>query len=138
MSESFFIADLDRREFLDPSPLGGYNFGDALGEPISGMLVWLVARTGDPRALPFRGRWAGDRILVAGEEGAARDVWEACRFLTYRDLTVPVFEEYAGADPFRKEHFWRAGFLTDAGRFVAEWEEMRRLARMRKRKGAPF
>lgn len=67
MGQYFVIVNLDKKEFLDPRKIGGglklwemtHNEGGAFTA-----LGYLLAQNGDCTDI---GRWAGDRIVIAGD-----------------------------------------------------------------------
>lgn len=67
MGQYFVIVNLDKKEFLDPRKIGGglklwemtHNTDGALTA-----LGYLLAQNGDCTDV---GRWAGDRIVIAGD-----------------------------------------------------------------------
>lgn len=109
MGQYYVIANLDKKEFLDP-----YGFGDGLklmefamsGKGVlSGLAVLLASSNGQgggdlhlPHDSEFHhvpGRWAGDRIVVAGdydsdEHSPGNGVYSRCNGKT-------PLEELAGA-----------------------------------------
>jgi hypothetical protein len=138
MGEYYVIADLDRSEYISGHSIGVSGKLDGiLGEPVSGMLVWLLAKTAYIDKPPFQGRWSEDRIIVAGDEGDAAELFERCR-QSFMDITIPVFEEYLGDNPFRQMEYWERGLILDDGRFVPDAAEWPKLAAQRRGKGFPF
>ena len=89
MGEYFYVANLDKKEYLHNHRFGG---GLKLGEIAlsggcaAGALILLLAQ-GERRM----GRWRGDRIVVVGDYDES-GLYKECQE-TYRDISKEVVEE---------------------------------------------
>ena len=68
MGAYYIVANLDKKQYIDGNTLDINNtISFTLEPPISSLLVWLVAEWPDSPRPKYRGAWAGDRIIGAGE-----------------------------------------------------------------------
>jgi hypothetical protein len=63
------------------------------------------------------GTWAGDRIVVAGNEGPSAGVFERAH-AEFRDITVEAFEDLAAHCSFYCMKYCEEGMLDDDGRII--------------------
>ena len=119
MGEYFRVVNLDKRQYFAGHSLElSGKFSGLQAEPLSPMLVWVVTRTTHLDSPRFRGSWDGDRIIIAGDEGRHRDVYEQSD--AYHNISVPLIEEWIDGDVFRAMDYWERGLVDDDGRFVMD------------------
>ncbi len=78
MGQYFLIANLDKKQFIDPANFKRHNedagFSNRLPHlcrgDFAGVLVFLLATSA---AYPYMGMWAGDRVMVIGDEKQSMD-----------------------------------------------------------------
>lgn len=122
MGEYFIVANLDKRQHLDPNTLGmSSKLDGVIGGPLADILIWLLADAAPPLfGRPgWRGSWAGDRIVVAGDEGSAAGAY-AEAISRSRDITIEAFEASANSS-FILMKYGEAGVLDDDGKFILDW-----------------
>lgn len=119
MGEYSIVANLDKKQFLCGTALDrSSKLHGVMEPPISRLLVWLLAVGADPRPAEGDLSWAGDRIIAAGDEGPARDVWEAAKEGDgWRDVTVACLEAMVAADPWLLEECQEMGLVDSEGRY---------------------
>ena len=137
MGEYFRIVNLDKRQFFEGHSLNlSGKFSNLQREPLSGILVWVLTKTTHSDKPRFRGSWDGDRIVIAGDESEHRDVYEQCD--GYRDISVPLIEDWIDADVFRATDYWLRGRVDDDARFVMDSDVRDEQGRRRKDAEYPF
>jgi hypothetical protein len=122
MGEYFLIANPDKRQYLDSNSLGmSVKLDGVIGGPLPGILVWLLA-DGSPVSggSVMRGSWAGDRIIVAGDEGPSASVYQRAQ-AEFRNITIEAFEALAAGCSLVNLQYSESGLLDDDGRFIADW-----------------
>jgi uncharacterized protein (DUF433 family) len=122
MGESFAAVNPDKGQYLDSNSLGmATKLDGLLATPLPAILTWLMA-DGAPISggSAMRGSWAGDRIVVAGDEGSSASLWEKAH-RDYRDITVGAFEALASECSSIALTYQDAGVLDDDNRFVPGW-----------------
>jgi hypothetical protein len=128
MGESYIIANLDKKQYIDGNTLDVNNtITWTLDPPISTLLVWLVAECAYAPRPRYRGAWAGDRIVGAGDEGPARILFEeAYESDEWTDVTIPCLESLVGSDPLLLLHYQEMGLVDADGRYVEQlrwWDD---------------
>lgn len=119
MGEYFRIVNIDKREFFAGHSLNmSGKFGSLQDQPLSSMLVWVLSKTTHLGSSRFRGSWDGYRIVIAGDEGEHRDLYEQGD--EYQDISLPLIEEWLDLNPSRAIDYWERGMVDDDGRFVLE------------------
>jgi hypothetical protein len=137
VGEYFRIVNLDKRQFFAGHSLNlSGKFSSLQGEPLSGMLVWVLTRTTHVDEPRFRGSWDGDRIVIAGDEGVHQDVFDQSD--AYEDVSVALIEEWIDEDVFRAMEYWGRGLVDDDGNFVLDGKVREKQAARRKDGGFPF
>ena len=132
MGEYFRIVNLDKRQFFEGHSLNmSGKFSSLQERPLSSMLVWVLSKTTHLGKLCFRGTWDGDRVVIAGDEGEHRDVYEQSE--SYQDISVPLIEEWIDLNPSRAFEYWERGLVDDEGQFVMNSDVL-----ARRRKDARF
>ncbi len=90
-----------------------------IASPLPAILVWLLAdslpSTGKSA---MRGSWAGDPIIVAGDEGESASIYERAH-LEYRDITIEAFETLAADSSYIGLEYEEQGKLDEQGKFIA-------------------
>lgn len=123
MGEYYRTVNLDKHQYISGTSLGlSVKLSGVLESPLSSLLVWLLAE-GKNGASKSRwlGAWARDRIVVAGDEGAAAEIWEATHNGSqFTDITIPAFEEYVSDDIFKRIEYWQLGFIDSTGTVVPD------------------
>jgi hypothetical protein len=122
LGEYYAIVNTDKEEYIDGGTLGmSVKLDGLIGSPLPEILVWLLA---DGRPVsgqsPMQGSWAGDRIVVAGDEGRSAPIWERAQ-AGFRDITVQAFEALAEACPYICFKYEEEGLLDQEGKFVRDW-----------------
>ena len=97
MGQYHIVANLDKKEFLDPTAFGSglklLEFGCDGTSVMTGLTLLLAASNGygggdfpvrDDRWSDLPGRWAGDRVVIAGDydddpNSPAQGVYSLCR-----------------------------------------------------------
>ena len=131
MGESFRIVNLDKRQYFAGRELYvDTRFSDLQAEPLSGMLVWVLTKVARADEPAFRGSWDGDRVVIAGDESEHRDVYELAD--EFRDISVPLLEEWIDGDVFRAMEYWERGMVDDDGRYVPDGQAREEQAARRK------
>ena len=137
VGEYFRIVNLDKRQFFEGHSLNlSGKFSNLHREPLSSMLVWVLTKTTHSDRPQFRGTWDGDRIVIAGDEGEHRDVFEQSD--DYQDISVPLIEEWLDLDPSRGIDYWQRGLVDDDGRFVLDSQVREEQAAQRKEARYPY
>src|ERR1041385_1087320 len=123
MGIEYLIVNSDKRELLDFDRLGfGTKIGAMTSEPIASFTSWLLI---DPEgygdgAPEMLGRWAGDRIEIIGDEGAAWERQERAR-KECKDITVETIQAFAAGNPFeRVTKLQPTGLIDRDGRVVVD------------------
>jgi hypothetical protein len=78
LGEYYIVANPDKRQYLNSNSLGvSVKLPGVMAGPLPQILVWLLAE-GAPitEGLGIAGTWAGDRIVVAGDEGPTSEVYQ--------------------------------------------------------------
>jgi len=105
MNEYFLIGNLDKKQFIDahnftpPGKLAGYSavLVHLCDQQMSGVLVYLLATS---NSYPLMGTWAGDRVIVAGDEdldtmpGLYNEMRESDLWEEISDKVTPGFFEF--------------------------------------------
>jgi hypothetical protein len=122
MGESYLVANLDKKQYINGNTLDINNtITWSLEPPISSLLVWLVAECSYSPRPEYRGAWAGDRIVGAGDEGPARALWEeASESDVWTDVTIVCLESLVGSDPLLLLHYQDMGLVDSDGRYVEQ------------------
>jgi hypothetical protein len=123
VGEYYIIANPDKRQYLDSNSLGGMSvkLPGVMASPLPQILVWLLADSAPiSGGCGMGGTWAGDRIVVAGDEGPSADVWERAH-AEYRDITVETFEDLAAHCSYIDIKYSEEGLLDDDSRFIQGW-----------------
>ena len=127
MGEYYIVANADKRQYLNSNSLGGMSvkLPGVMASPIPQILVWLLTDSAPiSGGSGIRGTWAGDRIVVAGDEGPSASVWERAQG-EYRDITVEAFEDLAAHCSYIDVKYSEEGLLDDDGRFIQGWSSRR-------------
>ncbi len=122
MGEYYRIVNSDKGQCLVCNSLGmSVKLDGVIASPLPAILVWLLA-DGAPSAgtVAMRGSWAGDRIIVARDEGESASIWERAH-IEYRDITVEAFETLAADSSYIGLAYEERGILDEEGKFVADW-----------------
>ena len=122
MGEYYIVANLDKRQYLDSNSLGmSVKLPGVMATPLPRILVWLLA-DGAPISggWGMGGNWAGDRIVVAGDEGTSAGVFERAH-AEFRDITIEAFEDLAAHCSNSDIKYREQGLLDDDGRFISDW-----------------
>jgi len=122
MGEYYIIANSDKRQYLNSNSLGmSVKLLGAMVSPLPQTLVWLLT-DGAPisGAWGMGGTWAGDRIVVVGDEGSSAGVFERAH-AEFQDITVEAFEDLAAHCSYSYIKYREEGLLDDDGRFIPEW-----------------
>lgn len=108
MGQYFYIANLDKKEWLNPHTLGmGLKLWEICANRGAGVLPYLLRKSdeggggdqNDPDA-KFAGRWAGDRIVVIGDYDSSNLYEEINKSkpmnesLGWRNISLEVRKEY--------------------------------------------
>ncbi len=122
MGEYYVIVNSDKGQYLDSNSLGkSVKLDGLIAGPLPAVLVWLLA---DGAAWTGKstmcGSWAGDRFIVAGDEGASASTWERAH-LEYRDITVEALETLAADSSYIALEYEERGILDEEGKFIADW-----------------
>jgi hypothetical protein len=127
MGEYHIVANPDKRQYLSSNSLGGMSvkLPGVMASPLPQILVWLLA-DGAPISGGWGvgGTWAGDRIVVAGDEGLSASVFERAH-AEFRDITVEAFEDLAANCSYIEIKYCEEGLLDDNGRFTPGWSSRR-------------
>jgi hypothetical protein len=120
MGEYFVVANLTKREYLDPGKMGGGNnkWRGLLsgGNGVTNVMAMLMAEGNlryewrypkNPNAKKWWahrgkkskwiGRWARNKVTIAGDESSAEWIWQKCRSITpngWTDITLPAIRAY--------------------------------------------
>ena len=119
MGEYYIVANPDKRQYLNSNSLGmSVKLLGVMASPLPRILVWLLA-DGAPISggWGMGGTWAGDRIVVAGDEGTSAGVFERAH-AEFRDITVEAFEDLAAHCSYSFIKYCEQGLLDDDGRFI--------------------
>lgn len=139
MGEYYRAVNLNKNEYIDASSLGlSVKLSGILEPPFSSMLIWLLAE-GKSKSKKFKclGAWAGNRIVLAGDEGSAATIWELTHDAAqFTDISVSVFEEYVNEDIFRRIKYWEMGFIDDTGALISD-EALRVVLRQQRGEAEP-
>ena len=122
MGEYFAAVNTDKGQYLDSNSLGMETKLDwMLASPVPAILTWLLA-DGAPISggSAMRGSWAGDRIVVAGDEGPSASLWLRAH-REFQDVTIAAFEALASDCADINLEYQERGVLDDDGRFVPDW-----------------
>lgn len=122
MGEYYIVANSDKRQYLNGNSLGmSVTLPGVMASPLSQILIWLLAE-GTPISggIGLRGTWAGDRIVVAGDEGSLTDLVERTH-AEFQDITVEAFEDMAAHCSDSYIRYCEEGLLDNDGRFIPEW-----------------
>ena len=100
MGQYFLIADLDKKEYLDPLIMGsGLKLWEICATRVGSALVYLLRRSSDRGGgdihleVPvFAGRWAGDRIVVIGDYDESHLFSEVSE--TFKEISEGVASEF--------------------------------------------
>ena len=138
MGEYFRIVNLDRRQYFSGHSLNlSGKFSGLQGEPLGSLVVWVLTKTSHLDAPRFRGAWANDRVVIAGDEGINEAIYRAAD--GYEDVSVPLLEEWIDADVFRAMDYWERGLVDDDGRYSYSREvDRERIAAEREGTQFPF
>ena len=90
-----------------------------LGLPLSGMLAWTQLPPEGNRRHQHRGAWAGQNLLIAGDEGALEDLYDLAGG-SFTDISVELFTEWVNDDYDRCHRFWSDGIVDDDGKLVPD------------------
>lgn len=132
MGEYFVFANLDKRQFFSGHSLNmSGKFSWAQDEPLSGMLVWVLAITSYLDKLHFQGAWAGDRVIIAGDQGAQENLYDELRD-TFQNISIPLFEEWVKDDCFREMKYWESGTIDDESKLILNGRKRNELRDERK------
>ncbi|MHC5543243.1 hypothetical protein ACYOEI_33900 [Singulisphaera rosea] len=122
MGEYFMIVNPDKGQYLDSNALGtSVKLDGLIASPLPKILVWLLA-DGAPLTggTPMRGSWAGDRLIVAGDEGPSEPVYRRAH-AEYRDITIEAFEALAAGSSIVFLEYEEQGMLDDEGELIPDW-----------------
>lgn len=118
MADSFRVVNLDRRQFFGGDALDiSDTFAGLQGEPLAPLVVWVLTRTTHDDRPRFRGAWAAERVVIAGDGGADQALYFRAGD-EFENVTIPLFEEWANWDVFRAIDYWEQGWLGDDGRLA--------------------
>ncbi len=121
MGEHFAAVNPDKGQYLDSNSLGMETKLDwMLASPVPAILAWLLA-DGAPISggSAMQGSWAGDRIVVAGDEGPSASLW-ARAHREFRDITIEAFEALASECPCIGLKYQDEGVLDDDDKFAPD------------------
>jgi hypothetical protein len=102
MKRQYYIGNLDRKEYLDPSELGycpTLHLWQIAANNCLKVLALLLRQgsgcgTGDiQKPCANAGRWAGQRIAIIGRNDPS-GIFEQCRQGIYREITDEIREEW--------------------------------------------
>jgi hypothetical protein len=119
LGEYYIVANPDKRQFLNSNSLGmSVKLPGMMAGPLPQILVWLLAE-GAPISggWGLAGTWAGDRIVVAGDEGPSAKVYQRAN-AEFRDITIEAFEDLADHCSYIYMKYNEEGWLDDNGRFT--------------------
>jgi hypothetical protein len=120
MGEYYIVANPDKRQYLNSNSLGGMSvkLSGVMASPLPQILVWLLAESAPiSGGWGMGGTWAGDRIVVAGDEGPSAGVFEQAH-ADFRDITVEALEDLAAHCSYIDTMYYEGGLLNDDGRFI--------------------
>jgi hypothetical protein len=153
MGEYFVIVNLTKCEYIDPGSIGGGTIkwsglldGANGVTNIMAMLMveggvqykwngpinkWGGRSKGDKSQ--WIGRWARNKVVMAGDEGSARKIWEVCQKVErngWTDITLPAVQAYRKLYPntsvryrtFNDERRYRRNVRWD-GEFALSYHE---------------
>ena len=137
MGTEYIIMNLEKKEFLDFSPLGfGTKIGATTSEPFTSFLSWLLINPEGygPDFPPMLGRWAGDRIEIVGDGDEGYERQEMAR-KEFRDITVEAIKGFSDGSPMERIAILQPmGLIDKNGNVVADsraresvgeyWKEM--------------
>lgn len=135
MGEYYRVVNLDKRQCFSGRTLGlCQKFHSLQSEPMSSLVVWVLAKTAHLRKPPLLGSWAGDAVMIVGDEGDAAQLYEESE--TFDDISVALIEEWIDFEPIRVAKYWERGLVNEDGRFVLDDEVRKQNVILRK--GAEF
>jgi hypothetical protein len=120
LGEYYVIANPDKRQCLNSLSLGMLvKLPGVMAGPLPQILVWLLAE-GAPitGGWGMAGTWAGDRIVVARDEGPSSEVYQRA-YAEFSDITVEAFEDLADHCSYVYLTYNEQGWLDDDGRFIS-------------------
>jgi hypothetical protein len=142
MADEFRVVNVDRRQFFSGEALNiSSNFEAMLEPPLSSLVVWVQTKFGHSDTAQFRGAWANDRVVIAGEDGDNSSIYNACDGFedeVFEDVSVPLIEEWIDYEVYRSIEHWERGWVDDNGKFVFDANERKRLAAEHENREFPF
>ena len=125
MGEYFRVVNLDRKQYFSGHSLNlSGKFSGLQDRRLSSLLVWVLTKTSHLDRPTFRGAWADDRVIVAGDEGVNETVYREAD--AFEDVSIASMEEWIDWNVFRAMQYWSEGFVDDDGRYTYSSEEQRR------------
>jgi len=104
MGQYFLIANLDRKEYIDPHSLGyGAKLWEICASNLPGLLVYLLRKSNElgggdvrdePSELGFCGRWAGNKIVVIGDYDESGLFRKIRNDPSWKDISADAADEY--------------------------------------------
>jgi len=113
-TEYFIIANLDKREYIEPHSFnGGSKLAEFIGSDYLNALGWLVTDSSVPlEKARTRGRWCGDRIIMAGNWSDNDNAVQSKEYKHhyaeihndgYEDISADVVDELVSNEMLRPE-----------------------------------
>jgi len=140
VGQYFLLANLDRREYIDPHKIGGaLKLWEWCANDFCRLLPFLLRQSDslgggdlhDPEGYEYAGRWAGDRIVLVGDydsSGLYHEVRES-----YTDISVDAaieFNTFMGDVDLMIEVErggpCSSGFCSRCGKLVSHYETLHR------------
>ena len=128
MGEYYAAANLDKKEYIDNNSL---NLSDKmtgiLNMPFSSLLVWLLMVGQDLYSLKggrfetrYRGSWAKNMIICAGDEGPESQLKEKIyQDDKYIDITKEAMEELLESGLLTSD-LWEKGLIDENNQFIMD------------------
>jgi hypothetical protein len=131
MGEYFRVVNTTRRQYFSGHSLGmSGKFAGLQGEPLASLYVWVMTKSAYQDRPRFRGAWADDAVVIAGDEGVNEPIYDAAN--EYEDVSEPLIEEWIDSDIYRAMEYWERGQVDDDGRYVQDAAKWQHLAEARK------
>ena len=102
MRRQYYIVNLDRKEYLDPSKVNycpSLHLWQIAANNCLGVLALLLRQGGScgngdiEKPYANAGRWAGQRIAIVGRNDPS-GIFEQCRQGIYREITEEIREDW--------------------------------------------
>lgn len=135
MGEYYRAVNLDKKEYICGSSIGLciLKLSSIVEPPFASLLVWLLAERTYPDDSKWLGSWAKNRIVLAGDEGSAREIYDATKYdFEFTDITIPVFEAYINYNYFSRIEYWELGMIDDTGNLILNDNLRQQLREQRK------